>query len=288
VNGLAKLPSGPWSEYYVVGAGKTGMDAVLYLLKRQVPPEKINMVLPNDCWFLDRETLNVPGNFGGKLMKVFTDDSLKTVTDHMHGLEKEGLLTRLSTDIEPNRFRGAVVAFNEVERIRSVNIVRTGRIESIEKDKIIFANGETRSVGPSTLFVDCSSLSTLFDKAKPIFEKTQINCQYTTMPPNPGLAASTIAALDLKYPDNPELKNEIFPVLNVPQTPVEVVSALMCDMAARDNINKELGFWWQQARRNFIIHHLSWEQVNKMRKGGNEAEKKKMKEKMVMLVKNEG
>ena len=144
VNGLAKLPAGPWSEYYVVGAGKTGMDATLFLLKRQVPADKINMVLPNDCWFLDRETLCVPGNFTGKLMKVFNDDSLTDVTSHMHALEKEGLLSRFSSDIEPTRFRGAVVASGEVERMRSVNIVRTGRIERIEKDRIVFVNGETR------------------------------------------------------------------------------------------------------------------------------------------------
>jgi len=288
VNGLAKLPAGPWTEYYVVGAGKTGLDATLYLLRRQVPADKINMVLPNDCWFLDRETLNEPGNFGGILMKVFNDDSIKDVDSHMLALEREGLLTRLDSQIMPTRFRGAVVAMNEVELLRSVNIVRTGRFDRIEKDKIVFVNGETRPCSSSTLFVDCSSLSTLFDKAKPIFEKKQINLQYTTMPPNPGMAASTIAALDLKYPDEAPLKNEIFPVLDVPQTSIELCKALLIDMQARANINKELGFWWQKSRRNFIIHHLSFSEVNKMKKGENEAEKNKMKEKLQMLVKLEG
>lgn len=287
VNGLAKLPAGPWSEYYVVGAGKTGMDATLYLLKRQVPAEKIHMILPNDCWFLDRETLNVPGNFTGKLTKVFNDDSLTDVTSHMHALESEGLISRFSSEIEPTRFRGAVVAKAEVERMRSVNIVRTGRIESIEKDKIVFVNGETRPVSASTLFIDCSSLSTLFDKAKPIFEKKQINLQYTTMPPNPGMAASTIAALDLKYPDEPDKKNEIFPVLNVPQTSAELCKALLVDMKARENINEELGFWWQQSRRNFMVHHLSMETVNKMIKGENKEQKQKMKETLERLSKME-
>jgi len=288
VNGLAKIPEGPWSEYYVVGAGKTGLDATLYLLNRQVPPNKINMVLPNDCWFLDRETLNVPGNFSQILLKVFCDPELKDVTSHMHALEREGLLSRLSQDVEPTRFRGAVVAANEVERLRSVNIVRTGRFDRIEKDKIVFVNGETRPVTSSSLFIDCSSLSTLFDKALPIFEKERINLQYTTMPPNPGMAASTIAALDIKYPDEPDKKNDIFPVLDVPQTAVQLCSCLLIDMKARANINKELGFWWQQSRRNFIIHHLSWETVNKMLRGENAEQKEKMKAKLEMLVKSEG
>mgnify|MGYP006061906159 CR=1 FL=1 len=168
-----------------------------------------------------------------------------------------------------------------------MNIVRTGRIESIQKDKIVFVNGETRPVSASTLFIDCSSLSTLFDKAKPIFEKKQINLQYTTMPPNPGMAASTIAALDLKYPDEPDKKNEIFPVLNVPQTSAELCKALLVDMKARENINEELGFWWQQSRRNFMVHHLSMETVNKMIKGENKEQKQKMKETLERLSKME-
>merc|ERR1719483_901664 len=233
VNGLAKLPTGSWTDYYVVGAGKTGLDATLYLLNRQVPPERINMILPNDCWFLDRETLNQPGNFGEILMKVFNDDSLKDCTSSMHALEREGLLSRLDPNIEPTRFRGAVVAMDEVEELRTVNIIRKGRIDRIEKDKIVFVTGQTLPASASTLFVDCSSLSTLFDKAKPIFEKNQINLQYTTMPPNPGMAASTIAALDLKYPDEAEVKNEIFPVLDVPQTSIELCKALLIDMKAR-------------------------------------------------------
>merc|ERR1719348_2925933 len=206
----------------------------------------------------------------------------------MHALEKEGLLSRLDPEIEPTRFRGAVVHMDEVKRLRTVNIIRKGRIDRIEKDKIVFVTGQTLPATSSTLFVDCSSLSTLFDKAKPIFEKNRINLQYTTMPPNPGMAASTIAALDLKYPDEAEVKNEVFPVLDVPQTAVELCSALLIDMKARENINKELGFWWQQSRRNFIIHHLSWETVNKMLKGENKEEKQKMKEKLEMLVKSEG
>jgi len=287
VNDLVRPPAGPWTEYYIVGAGKTGMDSVLYLLDKGVPPERVNLVSPHDCWIINRESLNDTTNFGKTLLNVFCDDNLKTVSEHMFALEKNGVLLRLSKDVEPTRLKGAVVADDEVENLRSVNVVRNGRIERIEKDKIVFANGETRPCSPSTLFVDCSALSIDFDKAKPIFEKKQINLQYTTLPPNPGLAASTIAALELKYTGDPELKNEIFPVLNPPQTPFEFIPALRNDIIARENIHKELGFWWQQARRNFIIHHLSWETVREMQKDKNEPEKKKMMDKLEMLI-NQG
>ena len=58
-------------------------------------------------------------------------------------------------------------------------------------------------------------------------------------------------------------------------------------MKARENINEELGFWWQQSRRNFMVHHLSMETVNKMIKGENKEQKQKMKETLERLSKLE-
>ena len=37
------------------------------------------------------------------------------------------------------------------------NIVRKGRIERIEKDRLVFLSGEEMATGPDTLHVDCST-----------------------------------------------------------------------------------------------------------------------------------
>ena len=44
----------PEGGYVVVGAGKTAMDAVLWLLSNQVTPSDIRWVVPRDSWLINR------------------------------------------------------------------------------------------------------------------------------------------------------------------------------------------------------------------------------------------
>ena len=44
-----------YNQYLIVGGGKTGIDAVLYLLDHGVGHDKISWIVPNDSWFLNRE-----------------------------------------------------------------------------------------------------------------------------------------------------------------------------------------------------------------------------------------
>jgi hypothetical protein len=41
-------------RYVVIGAGKTGIDAVLHLLDIGVQQEAITWILSNDCWYFSR------------------------------------------------------------------------------------------------------------------------------------------------------------------------------------------------------------------------------------------
>ena len=53
---LNRLPdiSRPHAAYAVVGSGKTGMDAILWLLENGVAPERIRWVMPRDAWLMNR------------------------------------------------------------------------------------------------------------------------------------------------------------------------------------------------------------------------------------------
>jgi len=55
VNGLSRL-SKPWARYVVIGAGKTGMDALLQLLDTGVSPDSILWVISQDCWYFNRDS----------------------------------------------------------------------------------------------------------------------------------------------------------------------------------------------------------------------------------------
>jgi hypothetical protein len=56
VNGIADVRS-PFEKYVVLGAGKTGIDAVLFLMNQNVDPDKIIWIMPNDAWYVNRDTL---------------------------------------------------------------------------------------------------------------------------------------------------------------------------------------------------------------------------------------
>ena len=50
----------PYANYTVVGAGKTGMDACIWLLQNGVTPARIRWIMPRDAWMLDRASFQ-PG-----------------------------------------------------------------------------------------------------------------------------------------------------------------------------------------------------------------------------------
>ena len=56
INGLIDIRS-PWEKYVVLGAGKTGIDAILFLLHQNVEVDKIIWIMPNDAWLMNRDIL---------------------------------------------------------------------------------------------------------------------------------------------------------------------------------------------------------------------------------------
>ena len=56
INGLIDIRS-PWEKYVVLGAGKTGIDAILFLLHQNVEVDKIVWIMPNDAWLMNRDIL---------------------------------------------------------------------------------------------------------------------------------------------------------------------------------------------------------------------------------------
>ena len=68
-----------YEQYLIVGGGKTGIDAVLYLLGHGVDSDKIAWIVPNDSWFLNRDLgiTFIKALFGG--LTVGTDTTWQDV-----------------------------------------------------------------------------------------------------------------------------------------------------------------------------------------------------------------
>ena len=57
VKGLTGIRNTP-KNYLVIGGGKTGIDAVLYLMDHGVDLARVHWVVPNDAWFFNRWPLD--------------------------------------------------------------------------------------------------------------------------------------------------------------------------------------------------------------------------------------
>ena len=97
---------------------------------------------------------------------------------------------RLDKNILPTRFRFATITQAEVEKLKKVkNIIRKGRIASIDTERVKFESGEEMAMPEDTVVVDCARNSTKFPQDKKVFDGDKINLQFIMLPPagNPHL-----------------------------------------------------------------------------------------------------
>ena len=202
INKLADIKE-PWKRYVVIGAGKTGLDALLYLLDNGVDPEKIVWIVSNDCWYMSRDDFE-GGDAFKSLHKIFPKFfgvilESENVDEVYQKSEAEGIFYRLDKNIWPTKMRAATVSSKEMKKCLTIkNIVRLGRIERIEKEQIVFKQGGTIPTDADTLHVDCSASGTNFPPVKEkIFDGNKINLMMVQMP-QPCTSAAMIAALENK------------------------------------------------------------------------------------------
>merc|ERR1740139_930895 len=151
--------------YVVIGAGKTGADAVLLLLRRGVPATCITWIVSQDCWYFNRDHI-----FGGvdMLLCAATQmmDALLASADadaFFLALERCGLTGRIDPHgAVPQRFRGATFDTDELRMLRDMHtasrVVRLGRVTVVDAAGLALERG--RIPMPSltdTLVLDASA-----------------------------------------------------------------------------------------------------------------------------------
>jgi len=174
INGLADLRQ-PVGAVVVVGAGKTGIDAVLYLLGRGVAPERIHWVIPNDSWFLDRAHIQpnqpVGKGLGGQLEVLLASDTMEEAMAEMSRREQ---LLRLDPEVWPTKYRCATVSRSELDELRRVRqVIRKGRVVRVEAARMTLEQGEWSS-SEKVLFVDCTADGLARRDRCPVFEGPRI------------------------------------------------------------------------------------------------------------------
>ena len=100
VNELANIRS-PWERYVVIGAGKTGLDALLFLLNRGVDPGRIFWIVSYDCWYLNRDGMD---NFSQWYLNLaYSGLQAENINEAFKDLEKHGYIMRVDKEHWPTR-----------------------------------------------------------------------------------------------------------------------------------------------------------------------------------------
>lgn len=222
VNELARLRTPP-AGFVVIGAGKTGIDACLWLLARGVPPDRITWIMPRDSWFQNRANVQsgaefLLDTFGALATQMESIAGAGSLPDLLSRLESTAQLLRLDPTVEPGMYHAAVVSEAELEALRTIrNVVRLGRVERIERDKIVLVEGSV-AADPGALYVDCSSSAAELRPPVPVFAGDTITPQFVR-PFQPTFSAAMIAWVEAHY-DDESVKNEICGVVPLPDAPL--------------------------------------------------------------------
>ena len=254
LNDLPKIDR-PHTAYTVVGAGKTGMDAVLWLLENGVPPERMRWIMPRDAWFMNRANFQTglehfERNIGATLAQFDAMAQASSVADLFARLEASEQLLRLDAAVEPSAYHCAVVSQPELAQLRRVkDIIRLGRVQAIEARRIVLDQGAV-DADPDTLYVDCSASAIVPPPALPVFDGDTINLLFMRTC-QPLFSAALIAYVESHVPDLAQ-KNALCQVVPSPQQPIDWLRMWLATLAngARWRQHAELNAWVMKCRLN--------------------------------------
>lgn len=183
----------------VLGAGKTAIDSCLWLLNNGMPPDRIQWVIPNDYWYLNRATVQVAPQFFNQVFAATADrfNALakgKDAREIAHLMEQCGNWLRLDERVEPANFHAGIVSVDEMSALRKIeNVVRQGYVTAITASQIAFDRGTPLSTKPDTLYIDCTASAIPSRPLIPIFEPGKITLQLVFSP----MGASSASVLGL-------------------------------------------------------------------------------------------
>ncbi len=234
------------SRYVVVGGGKTGIDAIVWLLENHVDPDQIHWVRPREAWLMRRETTQPDAQFfeetmGAQAAQMEAIAAADSIDDLFLRLESAGIFTRIDPDLEPTMFHGATISDPELAELQRVkNVIRMGRIQRIETDQITFEQG-TMPNDENTLFVDCSAAAVANMEETDVFQGDTIRLQ-TVRTVQPVFSAAFIAHIELTR-DAEEEKNRLCQVVPLPNHATD----------------------WVRMQNAFMMNQYTWSQEKDLR-----------------------
>jgi hypothetical protein len=249
-------------HFTVIGAGKTGMDAAVWLLEQGVNPAQIRWVRPNDYWLFNRERiLNHPDMFmstvGSFLNELETLARVSTVSEFCAAMEENGVWHRIDRNVTPTKFHAAVCSPREVALLAQIaDVIRAGHVTRIEPDTLVLQN-DTVAAKTDTLYIDCTaSAGVIMDAKLPrVFADDRTINLNLIRPFQPLFGAALIALLEAKVPD-PKLRNACTYTVNFHDTPAQYIREQLPAMMNQGAWSKvpEVKAWMERTRLQAMNH----------------------------------
>jgi len=266
LNDLPALDTAP-ERWVVVGAGKTGMDACLWLLAHDVEPDDITWIVPRDSWILDRSKIqpgpdHADGSLANFAAQIQCSAEASDIDDLFARLEAAGCLLRIDSTVEPEMYRCATCTVAEIEQLQRItNVVRMGRVQSIQTDRIVLDGGEIET-SPNTVHVHCAADGLARRPTKPVFDGGRITLQ-TVRHCQQVFSAALIGHVEVSI-DDEERKNELMQVVPHPNTAEDWMRTALGNMlnSARWREDPELLEWLGNARLDGFTSLRTGEFVN--------------------------
>jgi len=253
VNQLAQVAERP-ERFVIIGAGKTAMDACVWLLDNGVDAGHIQWIKPREAWLQNRG-YSQPGKLVGTLLEgialqMEAAARATSIDDLFDRLDATGQLRRVDQGVRPTMYKAATIADWELDLMRRIeNVVRLGHVRRIERDRIILEKG-TIPTSPGHLHVHCAADGLRRPPALPIFDADRITLQ----PVRTGLVpfnAALVAFVEAHRDDDAE-KNRLCPPNPYPDAALDWARTTLIQMRADRAWSKEtdIAEWLERSRLN--------------------------------------
>ncbi|MDK9558054.1 NAD(P)-binding protein [Marinobacter sp. M216] len=230
--GIASITDRP-ERFVIIGAGKTALDACVWLLEQGVSASAIQWIRPRESWWLNRRFHQpndlLPDFYQGMAVQLEAMAQATSIEDLVSRLEIDKFFLRIDPDIVPTMFRGAVISEAELELLRQIkDVIRLGHVRRIERDQIILEEGSVPT-SEGTMHVHCASKGLSRPPLRPIFEPGLV----TVQPFLWGFACYQFAMLGVVEAtlDSDDKKNRLCPPIAYWDVNTDYLSAFLSGLA---------------------------------------------------------
>jgi hypothetical protein len=221
-------------RYVIIGAGKTALDACVWLLRNGVDPGDIQWIKPREAWLQNR-TYTQPGELVGTLLEGISLQmeaaaQATSMDDLIDRMEAAAQMRRVDPDVRPAMYKGATIGDWELDILRRIeDVVRLGHVLSIERHRIVLAEGSI-ATSPRHLHVHCAANAFPRTPSLPIFAADRITLQAVRIGLVP-FNAALVAFVEAHRDDDAE-KNRLCPPNPFGDTPLDWVRGMLIQMGA--------------------------------------------------------